>query len=90
MRGVREYRDDFARDGGELVILAVLLGYAVAVWAVGLTVPTLALIAWMLLVRAQMRVRAAAIYGAVVFAVVWHLFDVMRGDPPVGALIHLS
>lgn len=89
-RGVHEYRDDFARDGGELVILAVLLAYAVAVWAVGLTVPTLALIAWMLLVRAQMRVRSAAIYGAAVFAVVWLLFDIMRGDPPVGALIPLS
>ncbi|MGS4946529.1 tripartite tricarboxylate transporter permease [Meridianimarinicoccus sp. RP-17] len=89
-RGVREYRDDFARDGGELVILAVLLAYAVAVWAVGLTVPTLALIAWMLLVRAQMRVRSAAVYGAAVFAVVWLLFDIMRGDPPVGALIPLS
>jgi TctA family transporter len=90
LRGVREYRDDFARDAGELVILGVLLAYGVAVWAVGLTIPTLALIAWMLLVRARMRVWTAAIYGACVFGIVWLLFDVMRGDRPVGALIALS
>lgn len=89
-RGVREFKPDLARDAGELTILAVLLAYAVALWAIGLTIPTLALLCWMLLARAQMRLWTAALYGAVVFAAIWFLFDVLRGDPPVGALIPLS
>ncbi len=89
-RGVREFKPDLARDASELTILAVLLAYAVALWAIGLTIPTLALLCWMLLARAQMRLWTAALYGAVVFAAIWFLFDVLRGDPPVGALIPLS
>ncbi|MFA8385667.1 MAG: tripartite tricarboxylate transporter permease [Pelagibaca sp.] len=89
-RGVREFQPDLSRDAGELTILAVLLVYAVALWAIGLTIPTLALLSWMLLARAKMRLWTSALYGAVVFAAIWFLFDVLRGDPPVGALIPLS
>lgn len=89
-RGLREYRNDFARDGAELTILAVLLAYAMAVWAIGLTVPTLALISWMLLARARMRLWTSAVYGGIVFAIVWLLFDLLRGDAPVGHLLALS
>lgn len=89
-RGVREFRNDFARDGQELWILGTLVVYAVAVWAIGLSLPTVALIAWMLLMRAGMRIWTGAIYGGVVFAIVWILFDLLRGDRPVGALLSLS
>lgn len=89
-RGWREYQNDFDRDGSELWILATLVAYAVAVWAIGLSIPTALLIAWMLLARARMRVWTSAIYGAVVFGIVWLLFDLLRGDRPVGALFSLS
>lgn len=90
LRGVREYQPDLGRDAGELKILAVLLAYAVALWAIGLTIPTLVLLCWMLLAQAQMRLWTAALYGAAVFGMIWFLFDVLRGDPPVGALIPLN
>ena len=88
-RAIRDYRNEFGRDAAEFRVLLTLVGYAAAVWAIGLTLPTLALIAWMLLARARMRLWTGAIYGAAVFAVVWLLFDVLRGDPPVGALVPL-
>ena len=88
-RGVREYQNDFANDGAELWILLTLIVYAIAVWAIGLSLPTIALIAWMLLGRAKMRLLTGAIYGAIVFAIVWILFDLLRGDAPSGALISL-
>ena len=90
VRGVREY----APPGGEALVeplhLAVLVAYAVAVWAAGFTLPTVALLAWMLLFRARMRPWAGALYGMAVFAAVWTLFHFMRGDPPTGALLPLS
>jgi len=89
VRGVREFQNDFANDGAELWILVTLIGYAIAVWAIGLSLPTLALIAWMLWGRAKMRLWTGAIYGAIVFAIVWLLFDLLRGDAPSGALISL-
>lgn len=89
-RGVREFRNDFSEDAGELSILVVLILYAVAVWAIGLSIPTALLIAWMLLMRARMRVWTALIYGGIVFAIVRILFDTLRGDAPVGALLSLS
>ena len=88
-RGVREYQNDFANDGAELWILLTLIVYAIAVWAIGLSLPTIALIAWMLLGRAKMRLLTGAIYCAIVFAIVWILFDLLRGDAPSGALISL-
>jgi TctA family transporter len=90
VRGVREYTNDFARDANELWILAVLVIYAVAVWAIGLSIPTILLIAWMLLAKAGMRLWTSAIYGIIVFAFIRLLFDLLRGDAPVGALIPLS
>jgi hypothetical protein len=90
IRGVREYRRDFGDDAEELRILAMLILYAVLVWAFGFSLPTLALLAWMLLMRANMRVWTAAIYGAVVFAVSHLLFNALRGDAPVGALLAIS
>ena len=89
-RGVREYRQDFADDVAELRILAMLILYAVLIWAFGFSLPTLALLAWMLLMRANMRVWTAAIYGAVVFAVSHLLFNALRGDAPAGALLAIS
>ena len=90
VRGIREHRNDFGRDANELWILLAFLIYAVAVWAIGTSLPTIALIAWMLLARARMRWWTSLIYGAVVFAVVRMLFDLLRGDAPVGALLPLS
>lgn len=90
VRGVREFQNDFSQDAGELSILLVLILYAIAVWAIGLSIPTVLLIVWMLLVRAKMRLWTALIYGGIVFAIVRVLFDTLRGDAPVGALISLS
>ncbi len=89
-RGAREFRNDFARDGNELWILATLVLYAVAVWAIGLSIPTALLIAWMLLAKAGMRLWTSLVYGGAVFAIVWVLFDLLRGDRPVGAILALS
>ncbi len=90
VRGVREYRNDFDSVAGELSILATLVVYALAVWAIGLSLPTVVLIAWMLLVRAQLSLWTGLIYGAAVFAVVRLLFYSLRGDAPVGVLVPLS
>jgi hypothetical protein len=68
----------------------VLIGYGVALWAIGFTIPTVALILWMLFVRAGMRPVPGIIYGTVVFGIVRLLFDVLRGDAPVGAFTGLS
>jgi len=90
IRGFREYRNDFARDSSEVWVLAVLLIYATAVWAIGLSIPTVLLIAWMLLERARMKIWTSAVYGTIVFGVIWLLFDLLRGDRPVGALLSFS
>lgn len=90
IRGVREYRPDIGRNAGELWILCAFVVYTIAVWAIGVSIPTIALIAWMLLARAKMRWWTALIYGAVVFAIVRLLFDLLRGDAPVGALLAFS
>jgi hypothetical protein len=77
-----------ARDEAfdEAVILAVLIGYAVAIWALGFSLPTVALLAWMLWRRARMRLVTGLLYGAVVFFIVFELFGMLRGDAPVGVL----
>jgi TctA family transporter len=90
IRGFREYRNDFGDDAEELRILGVLILYAILIWAFGFSLPTLALLAWMLLMRAGMRLWTAAIYGVVVFAVSHVLFNALRGDAPVGALLAIS
>lgn len=90
LRGAREFRNDFERDANELWVLFALVLYAVAVWAIGLSVPTLVLIAWMLVVKARMRIWTSLIYGALVFGLVQLLFELLRGDAPVGALLPLS
>jgi len=90
LRGVRECQVPTERELGEPTILAVLMAYAVAVWACGLSVPTLLLLAWMLVIHAKMRIWTATIYGLVIFALVHLLFHVLRGDAPVGAIIAWS
>ncbi|MGI9420412.1 MAG: tripartite tricarboxylate transporter permease, partial [Geminicoccaceae bacterium] len=90
IRGFREYRNDFGEDAEELRILGVLILYAILIWAFGFSLPTLALLAWMLLMRAGMRIWTSAIYGAVVFAVSHLLFNALRGDAPIGALLAIS
>jgi len=90
VRGFREHRNELSQDAGELSILVVLVAYAVAVWAIGLSIPTLALIAWMLFFRARMRLWTSLLYGAVVFGIIRVLFDVLRGDAPVGVFLPIS
>ncbi|MBX2885892.1 MAG: tripartite tricarboxylate transporter permease [Granulosicoccus sp.] len=74
----------------ELVVLLVLISYAFAVWAIGLSVPTIALLLWMLTVKAQMRLWTAALYAAVIFSLTHWLFSVLRGDAPAGALLQMG
>jgi len=89
-RAVRNYQPPFERDYSEVVIILVLIGYAFAVWAVGLSIPTIALIFWMLLVKARMRLWSAVAYGAVIFLLTHWLFSTLRGDAPEGALLKLA
>lgn len=86
VRAIRNYSSSADPTFKEPMILIVLIGYAVALWAVGFTIATIALLCWMLFVRASMRPIPGAIYGVVVFGLAWLLFDVLRGDAPVGAL----
>lgn len=86
VRAVRNYSSAADPNFKEPMILIVLIGYAIALWAIGFTVATIALLCWMLFVRANMRPVTGAIYGVVVFGLAWLLFDVLRGDAPVGAL----
>ncbi|MBO6758478.1 MAG: tripartite tricarboxylate transporter permease [Roseibium sp.] len=90
VRGFREFDGFEFRTFKEPEILAVLIVYATAVWAIGLSVPTAALLVWMLFSRARMRWWTGAIYGVIVFALIRLLFETLRGDPPVGALVALS
>lgn len=86
VRAVRNYSAAADSNFKEPMILIVLIGYAVALWAIGFTIATIALLCWMLFVRANMRPITGSIYGVVVFGLAWLLFDVLRGDAPVGAL----
>jgi hypothetical protein len=90
VRGFREIDTRRMVPEGELPVLLVLLLYGAAIFAVGFTVPTVALLAWMLIARAKMRWWTAAIYGAIVLAAALFLFDMLRGDAPTGVLIPLS
>lgn len=85
-RAVRDYTPASEQGFNEPVILLVLIGYAVAIWAIGFSIPTVALLAWMLFARAGMRPLPGFLYGSIVFAIVWVLFDLLRGDAPVGVL----
>ncbi len=89
-RAIRDYAPPADPGFKEPKILLVLIGYAIAVWAIGFSIPTLALLFWMLFVRAGMRPLSGAIYGVIVFGAVWLLFDILRGDAPVGALTGLG
>jgi TctA family transporter len=89
-RAVRDYAPSTDNEFKEPVILLALIAYSVALWAIGFTIPTVVLILWMLFVRAEMRPVSGLIYGAVVFGIVWLLFDVLRGDAPVGIFTGLS
>jgi putative tricarboxylic transport membrane protein len=68
----------------EPFILVVLLAYAIGIWAIGFSLPTVMLIGWMLFLRAGMRLLPGLVYGVIVFAIVWLLFDLLRGDAPTG------
>ena len=90
-RGIRERNaPGVGAVPDEAAILGALVLYAVAVWAIGFSIPTVALLLWMLLVRAKMRLWTAAIYGGIVFAIIRLLFNLLRGDAPTGALLPLS
>lgn len=89
-RATRQYQSPVERDYGEVVIIVVLIGYAFAIWAVGLSVPTIALIFWMLYFKARMRLWSAMIYGTIIFLLTHWLFSALRGDAPEGALLKLG
>ena len=89
VRGIREFGPDARAETGETRILLVLAAYVVAVWLAGFSLPTVLLLGWMLVVRAGMRRWVALLYGAAVFATARLLFDLLRGDAPVGILLPL-
>ena len=89
-RAIRDYAPATGSQFKEPLILIVLVVYAIALWAIGFTIPTIGLLLWMLFARASMRLVPGLIYGAVVFGIVWLLFNVLRGDAPVGVLTGFS
>lgn len=66
--------------------LPVLILYPLAVWGLGYYLPTIVLIAWMLLLCAKMRWFTAIIYGALVFASILMMHQLTRTDIPMGVL----
>ncbi len=89
-RAVRDYAPARDPEFNEPTILFALIAYAIAIWAVGFSIPTIALLLWMLFMRARMRPLSGVIYGTIVFGIVWMLFDLLRGDAPVGVFTGLS
>lgn len=76
-------------DFREHRFLLLLVLYPAGVWAFGYSVPTLMMVAWMLLACAGMRLLGAALYGGLVFGAVYWLYGMMRTDMPTGRLIDL-
>ena len=90
-RAIRDRRPPAAGAAfKEPMILCALLIYAAAIWAIGFSIPTVALLGWMLFARAKMRLGPGLIYGAIVFGGVLFLFHILRGDAPTGALTGFS
>ena len=73
----------------EPAFLAVLVAYAILVWAIGFNISTAALLVWMLTFCAQMRIVAALIYGTAIFAGVHGLMILMKLPPPTGAILDI-
>lgn len=69
--------------------LLVLFLYPFGVWALGYSLPTLALLAWMLLFCASLRPLGAVLYGGLVFTLIYWMYGVMRTDMPGGRLLSL-
>lgn len=76
-------------DFREHRFLPMLILYPAAIWAIGYSVPTLALIAWMLVFCAGMRWLGALIYGGLVFGLILGMYQLMRADLPVGRVLNL-
>jgi len=76
-------------DFREHRFLPVLILYPAAIWAFGYSIPTLALIAWMLVFCAGMRWLGALIYGGLVFGLILGMYRMMRADLPTGRLFDL-
>jgi putative tricarboxylic transport membrane protein len=76
-------------DFREHRFLPVLIAYPAGIWAIGYSVPTLALIAWMLVFCAGLRWLGALIYGALVFGLMLGMYRMMRADLPVGRLLDI-
>ena len=76
-------------DFSEHRLLPVLVVYPAAIWALGYHIPTVALLAWLLLVSARMRWKGALLYGAVIFVAILGMYRLMRADVPMGRIMDL-
>ncbi|UMA64393.1 tripartite tricarboxylate transporter permease [Roseivivax marinus] len=74
----------------EVQVLGVLVAYSIGIWAFGFSLPSLALLGWMLFIRSGMRPAFALLYGAIIFAAARFLFTLLRGDAPTGAILSLT
>lgn len=90
IKAARHFKAPVGQDFGELTVMLGLILYAFSVWAVGLSLPTIALIFWMLKIKARMRTWTALLYGGIIFILTHWLFSALRGDAPVGALVKLN
>jgi putative tricarboxylic transport membrane protein len=89
VQGIRTLPGSAWSDFREHRYLPVLILFPAAIWAFGYYVPTIALLAWMLLVCAGMRWISALIYGGIVFALILGMYRLMRADLPGGAIFNL-
>jgi len=86
IRALRSLPGSSWGDFNEHCLLPMLVVYPVAIWVLGYHLPTVALLAWLLLVSAGMRWKGALIYGALIFATILGMYRLMRADVPVGLI----
>lgn len=90
IRAGREIGDGSLAGFAEGSFMVTILVYPLMVWAIGFTVPTLALIAWMLFGCARARLLTGLLYGGAIYALMLGMFRIMRTDIPTGWLVPLS
>jgi TctA family transporter len=89
IRGIKEWGPNNLEIRSEIGVLAILIVYAISVWAVGFIIPSIILIFWMLVFRGAMRLWTSLIYGGIIFIIIMYLFETLRGDAPTGALLSI-
>ncbi|WP_029029792.1 tripartite tricarboxylate transporter permease [Salinarimonas rosea] len=70
----------------EIPYLLTILAYGVGIWLVGFDIATIALLIWMLIGCARMRLATGIAYAALILATIHGMFVLMRVSAPAGLL----